>query len=145
VKSTEFEIMQLRDFKKAYPELVEKLVLSVDDNEMNQMVIVKIMEKAGMKTVVAQNGAEAISKLKGGLKPDFILMDLEMPVMNGVQSSEWIKKNISDPIPIIINSGAISDSQKWKLKRLGIMDFLEKPYSLQDIFGKLSKNSSTMV
>jgi len=136
--------MQSRDFKEVYPELVEKLVLSVDDNEMNQMVIVKIMEKAGIKTVVAQNGAEAISRLKGGLKPDFILMDLEMPVMNGVQSSEWIKKNISTAIPIIINSGSISEDQKSKLKRLGIMDFLEKPYSIRDILGKLSKNSSVL-
>jgi len=136
--------MQSHDFKEVYPELVEKLVLSVDDNEMNQMVIVKIMEKAGIKTVVAQNGAEAISRLKGGLKPDFILMDLEMPVMNGVQSSEWIKKNISTAIPIIINSGSISEDQKSKLKRLGIMDFLEKPYSIRDILGKLSKNSSVL-
>ena len=125
--------------EKRYNELHDKIVLNVDDNEMNQLVISKIMENAGMKTIAASNGAEAIKKLNEGLKPDFILMDLEMPVMNGLQTSECIKKNIDSHIPIIINSGAVSDIQKWKLKRLGINDFLEKPYSMNDIFSKLSK------
>lgn len=126
-------------YRHTYPELVEKVILNVDDNEMNQLVISKIMENAGIKTVTVSNGAEAIKKLNEGFKPDFILMDLEMPVMNGLQTSECIKKNINSHIPIIINSGAVSDIQKWKLKRLGINDFLEKPYSLNDIFTKLSK------
>ncbi|MCW3111863.1 MAG: multi-sensor hybrid histidine kinase [Segetibacter sp.] len=126
-------------YRETYPELIEKVVLTVDDNEMNQLVISKIMENAGMKTIAVSNGEEAIKKLNEGLKPDFILMDLEMPVMNGLQTSECIKKNIDSHIPIIINSGAVSDLQKWKLKRLGINDFLEKPYSMKDIFAKLYK------
>lgn len=126
-------------YTDAYPELLEKVILTVDDNEMNQLVISKIMENAGIKTVAVSNGAEAIKILNEGLKPDIILMDLEMPVMNGLQTSECIKKNIDSHIPIIINSGAVSDIQKWKLKRLGINDFLEKPYSMKDIFSKLSK------
>jgi CheY-like chemotaxis protein len=126
-------------YRETYPELAEKVILNVDDNEMNQLVIAKIMENAGMKTVGVPNGAEAIKKLNEGLKPDFILMDLEMPVMNGLETSECIKKNINSQIPIIINSGAVSDIQKWKLRRLGISDFLEKPYSMKDIFAKLSK------
>ncbi len=126
-------------YKDTYPQLLEKVVLSVDDSEMNQLVMTKIMENAGIKTITASNGAEAIKKLDEGLKPDFILMDLDMPVMNGMQTSENIKKNIDSQIPIIINSGAVSAGQKWRLKRLGINDFLEKPYSLKDIFSTLSK------
>ncbi|WP_147201684.1 response regulator [Segetibacter aerophilus] len=126
-------------YKDAYPGLLEKVVLSVDDNEMNQLVIAKIMTNAGMKTVTVPNGAEAIKKLKEGLKPDFILMDLEMPVMNGMEASEFIRRNISSQIPIIINSGSVSDVQKWRLRRLGIDEFLEKPYSMKDVFSKLSK------
>jgi CheY-like chemotaxis protein len=129
-------------YRDTYPELREKLILNVDDNEMNQLVISKIMENAGMNTVAVLNGAEAIKKLNEGLKPDIILMDLEMPVMNGLQASECIRKKVASHIPIIINSGAVSELQKWKLKRLGITDFLEKPYNMQDIFSKLSKNLS---
>jgi CheY-like chemotaxis protein len=132
--------MKSGNFRTAYPELCDRVVLSVDDNEMNQLVIRKIMENVGIKTVEVQNGADAIKVLTDGFKPDFILMDLEMPVMNGLQSSEWIKNNIDTQIPIIINSGAVSDHQKWKLRRIGINDFLEKPYSMDDIFEKLSKN-----
>lgn len=126
--------------RDSFPELFEKVVLNVDDNEMNQLVISKIMGNAGIKTISVSNGAEAIQKLNEGLKPDFILMDLEMPVMNGLQASERIKKEIDSQIPIIINSGAVSDVQKWKLGRLGVKDFLEKPYSMKDIFSKLSKH-----
>jgi len=132
--------MKSGNFRNAYPDLSEKVVLSVDDNEMNQLVIQKIMENVGIKTVAVQNGADAIKMLTDGFKPDFILMDLEMPVMNGMQCSESIKNNINTQIPIIINSGTVSDHQKWKLRRLGINDFLEKPYSMHDIFDKLSKN-----
>lgn len=131
--------MPNKNYIHNYPELAEKVILTVDDNELNQLVLTKIMENAGMKTVAVSNGAEAIQKLTEGLKPDFILMDLEMPVMNGIQTSECIKKNIDPQIPIIINSGAVSDAQRWRLKRLGITDFLEKPYSMEDIFAKLSK------
>jgi len=132
--------MNSGNFRNEYPELSGKVVLSVDDNEMNQLVIQKIMENVGIKTVAVQNGAEAIKMLTDGFRPDFILMDLEMPVMNGVQCSETIKNNIETQIPIIINSGAVSEYQKWKLRRIGINDFLEKPYSMHDIFDKLSKN-----
>lgn len=126
-------------FTNTFPELSGKVILNVDDNEMNQLVIAKIMENAGMSTVTVSNGAEAIKKLDEGFKPDFILMDLEMPVMNGLQTSECLKKRMNCQIPIIINSGAVSGLQKWKLQRLGIIDFLEKPYSMNDIFSTLSK------
>lgn len=127
-----------RKYKEAFPELKEKLILNVDDNEMNQLVISQIMKNAGMVTVCASNGAEAVQKLSDGLKPDFILMDLEMPVMNGFETAEVIKKKIKCEVPIIINSGYISDDERYRLNRLGIYDYLEKPYSMIDIFNKLS-------
>lgn len=132
--------MVQNNYREAFPELIEKIILNVDDSEMNQLVISKIMENAGIKTISVLNGSEAIKKLQEGLKPDLILMDLEMPVMNGVQASECIKKTMESDIPIIINSGFVSDIHKWKLEKLGITDFLEKPYSMHDIFTKLSKN-----
>lgn len=136
--------MPSTNFREVFPQLIEKVVLSVDDNDMNQLVIAKIMANAGMKTIAAQNGAEAIKKLNEGLKPDFILMDLDMPVLNGLQTCECLKTKLGCPIPIIINSGAVSDVQRWRLRRLGITDFLEKPYSMQDIFGKLCKKMEAL-
>lgn len=132
--------MLQNNYNDYHPQLQGKVILNVDDNEMNRLVLSKIMQNAGIKTIHAENGAEAVRKLKGGLKPDIILMDLEMPVMNGMQASEYIRNNIDNHIPIIINSGSVSSYHRSKLKSLGIKDFLEKPYSMQDIYLKIYKN-----
>ncbi len=132
-------------FAALYPELQDKIVLNVDDNEMNRLVLSKIMQNVGVKTIPAENGAEALKKLNAGLKADVILMDLEMPVMNGVQACEYIRNKMDANIPIIINAGSVSAYQKSKLNRLNIFDFLEKPYSMNDIFSKLSKNINHIV
>lgn len=131
-------------FAALYPELLDKVVLNVDDNEMNRLVLSKIMQNVGVKTVSAENGAEALKKLNAGLKADVILMDLEMPVINGVQACEYIRNKMDANIPIIINAGSVSAYQKSKLNRLNIFDFLEKPYSMNDIFSKLSKLSKNI-
>jgi CheY-like chemotaxis protein len=132
--------MKNNTFGETHGDLQDKVVLNVDDNEMNQLVIAKILERLGLKTVAAINGADAVTKLTEGLRPDAILMDLQMPVMNGIEATEIIRKRIDSEIPIIINSGDIDPIGRWKLGRLGIKDFLEKPYSLDDIFSKLTKN-----
>lgn len=132
--------MFTNNFRDVYSQLQDKVVLNVDDNQMNHLVLSKIMQNAGIKIIHAENGAEAIKRLHAGLKPDVILMDLEMPVVNGVQASEYIRNKIDAHIPIIINSGSVSAYQRFKLNRLNIFDFLEKPYSMKDVFSKLSKN-----
>lgn len=116
------------------------MVLNVDDNEMNQLVISKVLETAGLKIISVNNGAEAVKKLEEGLLPDFIILDLEMPVMNGLKTVEYLRKKMNNQIPVIINSGLVPTYDRYKLKSLGVNDFLEKPYSLNDIFTKLSKN-----
>ena len=125
---------------KIIPELQNKLVLNVDDNEMNQLVISKILQKLGCNIKSAMNGADAIKQLSDGLKPDAILMDLSMPEMGGIEATEIIKNKIDRNLPIIINSGNVEDFQKWRLRKLGIKDFLEKPYSISDISRKLASS-----
>jgi CheY-like chemotaxis protein len=140
VPQIKLQLMPEIKFNEEYFELQNKVVLNVDDNEMNQLVISKILEKLGLKIIAAINGAEAVNKLSEGLKPDIILMDLQMPVMDGIQATEIIRKRFDADVPIIINSGNVEAFERWKLRRLGIKDFLEKPYSLNDIFSKLAKN-----
>ena len=130
----------LLNFPHSYKELNEKVILNVDDDPLNQLVIEKILEVAGIKTVAVKNGAAAVRKLMEGFRPDMILMDLQMPVMGGVEACQIIRKWIDAHVPIIINSGGISEIDKEKLNGFGIHDFLEKPYNQNDIFGKLLKN-----
>lgn len=89
-----------------------------------------------MKTVAVKNGAAAVRKLMEGFRPDAILMDLQMPVMGGVEACQIIRKWIDANVPIIINSGGISELDKEKLNGFGIYDFLQKPYNQADIFEK---------
>jgi CheY-like chemotaxis protein len=133
-------VMAENNLTEQYPGLKKKLVLNVDDNDMNQLVLTKILLNAGVRVITAENGAAAIRKLHEGLKPDVILLDLEMPVMNGIQTAEFIKGRIDCLIPIIINSGLVTAYERWKLKRIGIEEFLLKPYTIEDIFLKLAKN-----
>jgi CheY-like chemotaxis protein len=125
---------------ESYKELKEKVILNVDDDSMNQLVMEKILEVAGVKTVTVKNGAAAVRKLMEGFRPDAILMDLQMPVMGGVEASQKIKLWIDANVPIIINSGDITESDKEALNSLGIHDFLEKPYNQVDILETLQKN-----
>jgi CheY-like chemotaxis protein len=128
------------NYNESYRELSEKVILNVDDDPLNQLVIGKILEAAGIKSITVKNGAAAVRKLMEGFRPDLILMDLQMPVMGGLEASEKIKRWIDPELPIIINSGDITKSDKAALNSLGIFDFLEKPYNQQDIFEKLLKN-----
>lgn len=103
--------MLQNNLKEIYPQLLNRVVLNVDDNELNQLVIARILKNVGAATIAAANGEEAIEKLTAGLKPDAILMDLEMPVMNGYKSSEYIRKKIDPSVPIIINSDLCQGSK----------------------------------
>jgi CheY-like chemotaxis protein len=125
---------------ESYKELNEKVILNVDDDSMNQLVMEKILEGAGVKTICVKNGAAAVRKLMEGFRPDAILMDLQMPVMGGVEASQKIRLWIDANVPIIINSGDITESDKETLNSLGIHDFLEKPYNQVDILETLQKN-----
>ena len=132
--------MSQESFGEVCNDFKEKTVLCVDDNGLNQVVIEKILQTIGIKTVAVKNGASAVRKLMEGFRPDVILMDLQMPVMGGVEACELIRKWYGTSIPIIINSGCVDEADKEKLTQLGIEDFLEKPYNQSDIFGKLKKN-----
>lgn len=125
-----------------YSALKQKVILSVDDDAMNQLVIEKTLEPTGVQLVPVKNGAAAVRKLMEGFKPDLILMDLQMPVMGGVEACNIIRKWIDPNIPIIINSGGIDDLDRQKLHSLGIKHFLQKPYNLSDIYQKLAKSLS---
>ncbi len=126
-------------FSTIHPHLQGTVVLNVDDNDLNQLVIRKILGSENIMVISAANGEEAINKINEGLQPDAILMDLEMPVMNGFQAAEVIRKYYNPTIPIIINSGMVTGIDKFKLLKLNIVDFLQKPYSREDILQKLSK------
>ena len=106
-------------------------ILVVEDNLVNQKVIAKMLQKLGCKSLVANHGAEAIEILKENTV-SLILMDLQMPVMDGftctstIRASEWDYKGI----PIIAVTANVMDQDKSRCEEIKMNDFLEKPLKL---------------
>jgi len=109
-----------------------KLILVVDDEYDIASTIELLLTMEGYEVVIAINGKEAMQKLQSGLRPDLIMCDLMMPVMNGY---DFIKgfRQISDlkSIPIILTSAA--PLQEHKLPTNSWTAFIRKPFNLDDL------------
>ena len=121
-----------------------KRILLAEDNEMNQMIAVAILENVGFTIDIAPNGAEAVDKIK--LAPagtyDVILMDIQMPVMDGYEAAKRIRamedqKKAGIPI-IAVTANAFEEDRKIALAA-GMNGHLAKPYDVNAIMQTLSE------
>ncbi len=110
-------------------------ILVAEDNKVNQRVVQMMLQRLNYKNIVfAQNGLEAVEAAK---KEDFdlILMDVQMPVMNGLQATHEIRKNRRgdhDPIIIALTAGVMEDERESIIKS-GMNAFLAKPISIEKL------------
>ncbi len=112
-------------------------VLLVDDNAVNLKVAYEILVKAGCKVVVATNGEEAVEKTKTGFF-HVILMDIQMPVMDGVTATQVIKNLDLGYIPAIVAMTAYClKEDKRRFVEAGMDDFIAKPISGDKILSKV--------
>lgn len=112
-----------------------RMLIAEDDN-MNILVLTKFVQRWGVITDVAKNGKEALDKCKEGTY-DVILMDMFMPVMNGIEASVEIRKfNTTTPI-FALTADASFDTQE-NAKTAGINDVITKPFKPEELFEKLS-------
>ncbi len=106
-----------------------KTILVAEDVEMNQQLIWHILESNGAQVVIARNGAEALEQVKKQIF-DCVLMDVQMPVMDGIMATEQIR-NLADPllsaIPIIALTANCNSADLIKYEKAGMDDFLAKP------------------
>ncbi|MCB0662243.1 MAG: response regulator [Saprospiraceae bacterium] len=130
------EAMQL-DETKSYR------ILLVEDHKMNQLVARKTLLKKweNMEVVLAENGKEAIEKLE---QEDFdlILMDVQMPVMDGYQATHHIRHQMKEEltrIPILAMTAHAHLSQDGNFKKYGMDDFVLKPFQPEELFTKIAE------
>lgn len=111
-------------------------ILIVDDNPVNQMVIKGVCKKLGWETECAANGRQAVEYLESKMV-DLILMDCQMPIMDGYKATRMIRDPGSDvldhDVPIIAVTANISDENKEKCFNTGMNGFISKPISLEKI------------
>ena len=118
------------------PETLKNLnILITDDEEYNRFLIKSILQKWGVKYKEAKNGNEVISATQNE-KFDIILMDLNMPEMNGIAAAETIKKYNSD-IVIIAITATNDQVDQLACINAGMKGFLLKPFSEKDLFDTL--------
>tara|TARA_R110001606_G_scaffold145231_1_gene285051 strand:+ start:262313 stop:264670 length:2358 start_codon:yes stop_codon:yes gene_type:complete len=112
-------------------------ILLVEDNKVNVLVAQKFLKKWEFGIEIAANGAEAVDKVKNK-KYDLILMDLQMPVMDGYEASRQIRAlGINTPIIALTASTMMEDRDK--VKRFGMNDHIIKPFDPEDLKKKVNK------
>ncbi|MGZ3810455.1 MAG: two-component regulator propeller domain-containing protein [Mucilaginibacter sp.] len=114
-------------------------ILIAEDNPVNQMLIERILVKLGYKAVVTNNGYEALQKIKE--KPyDVLLMDIQMPVMDGFEATKNIRQlDISQPFIVAMTANALSEDREICLNQ-GMDSYISKPMKL-DILVSILKEA----
>ena len=126
--------------EKEEPALVKDFslynALIVDDKELNQLVLEKILERYKVKVDRAENGEVAVNKA-AAKKYDIIFMDLHMPKKDGFEATKEIKL-LGIDTPIITITGNVTKEAMTKAKELGMKEFITKPYSSWKIYSVLN-------
>ena len=122
-----------------------RCILLVEDNELNSEITVEILNGYGCQVDTAVNGAEAVKKIKNSKPGDYelVLMDVQMPVMNGYEATRQIRA-LNDPalagITILAMTANAFDEDKKKALECGMDGFLTKPIVIDELIGVLQKN-----
>lgn len=132
VNITETKDITQESFKK----FKGKHLLIVEDNLINQKVLINVLHLSDMKISVANNGQEAVDMVKEGtIAFDFVLMDINMPIMDGYTATQMIRLDPHfDTLPIVSFTALVLDSEVKKMFNAGINAFLSKPLNIGKLY-----------
>lgn len=116
--------------------LENKTILVVDDNEMNRLVAATILENYGAVIAEASNGEEAIQQLEA-IKTDIVLMDIQMPVLNGYEATKALRK-AGNTIPVIALTANAVQGENEKCFEAGMNDYIAKPFKEEEVLKKIA-------
>ena len=111
-------------------------VLVVEDIALNQLLMKTILDDFGLECDIAADGKIAIEKM-GNKTYDIILMDLQMPVMNGFEATEYIRNTMHSSIPIIALTADVTTVDLAKCTSVGMNDYLAKPLDERILYSKI--------
>lgn len=118
-------------------------ILVVEDNPVNRMVIGGLLKKQNIRFEIAENGQEAVTFITQSTTPTLVLMDCQMPVMDGFSATEairrWELENNKPRLPIIALTAGAFEEDREKCKTAGMDDFLAKPLRFSDLEAMLEK------
>ena len=123
----------------------DRRILLVEDNELNREIAVELLQEYGFRVDVAENGAEAVEKVKNSApgEYDLVLMDIQMPVMNGYEATKQIRA-LENPalagIKILAMTANAFDDDKKEALACGMDGFLAKPIVVEQLIATLQNN-----
>jgi len=132
------KIFESNDFLSKRRNWSDKTVLIVDDIEVNFFFIDTILSETGIKTIYAENGQIAVDLCKENNNIDVVLMDIKMPVLDGLEATLQIK-SFKPELPIVILTAYSFNEEKQKSINSKCNDFLTKPLKSENVIDVLSK------
>jgi len=113
-----------------------KKILIAEDNELNHKVISGLLAGTGLELTYAKDGEEALNFIEGDMKFDMVLMDINMPKMNGYEVTQKVRKNVAfNNLPILAFSADVMDEAIEKALACGMQGHISKPIVI-DLFYK---------
>jgi PAS domain S-box-containing protein len=114
-------------------------LLVVDDVESNRSLIKELLARTGIDVISAENGSEALLIAEESM-PDVILMDIRMPVMDGIEATKRLKQNAkTSNIPVVALTASVVDNINDKKEKAGFNGLLSKPVTISNLFRELAK------
>ena len=132
-----YEENTIEVFREKFRERLGDRILVADDNAINQAVIMGLLSKTGLEGILAGNGQEALNILNNGERVDLILMDINMPVMDGIEATKRIRNSHKEfaSVPIIALTADRMD--ETRLRELQMQGALSKPLDVEKFYEML--------
>lgn len=145
-----YKIGNIKSYKSNFNKRINPLtlkgkkVLLVEDNKINQVVTKRFLDDWNCLTDIAENGRIALEKVTE-IDYDIVLMDLQMPVMDGYKATQKIRKAVSGKyknLPIIALSASALGEIETKAEKFGMNDFVVKPFDPEYLFTVIDKHTN---
>ncbi|MBK9019885.1 MAG: response regulator [Sulfuritalea sp.] len=121
----------------------EHFVLVAEDNPVNRVLVEQTLKKLQIRCQIVDNGLGAVNAITSGASPDLILMDCQMPVMDGFTATEnirrWEREGDRLPVPIVALTASAFQEDRDRCLAAGMDDFLTKPFTIDDLVVMMEK------
>jgi len=114
-------------------------VLTVDDSKTIRMIVKKAFKQYDCEMFEAENGVEGLA-MTAKEKPGLIVLDITMPVMNGIEMLERLKSEATlKDIPVIMLTAESGKDNVMQIVKMGVKDYMVKPFKGEDLIGRVEK------
>jgi two-component system, cell cycle response regulator DivK len=122
---------------------MSKRILVVEDQEDNRQILRDLLSSVGFQLLEAEDGAQGIATAEAQ-RPDLILMDIQMPVMDGYEATRRLKAHPAlSAIPVIVVTSYALSGDEEKARAAGCDDYITKPYSPRQLLAKVNQHLRT--